>query len=102
MTNSVQYLIFILSGTFFVCLSWCLKLFQKLLIKNVPTNILNSNIFKIQGKKKVFSSKICDHDIKMKGWRFLHSLAAVFAYGELAYEPIKKDNFNQKHYSHLQ
>lgn len=105
MTNSLQYFIFILSGTFFVCLSWCLKLFQKLLIKNVPTNILNSNIFKIQGqkkKKKAFSSKICDHDRKMKGWRFLHSLAAVFAYGELAYEPTKKDNFNQKYSSYLQ
>lgn len=42
-------------------------------------------------EKKVFSSKICDHDIKMKGLRFLYTLTTVYAYGELAYEPIKKE-----------
>lgn len=33
--------------------------------------------------------------MKMKGLRLLHSLATAFAYGELAYEPAKIDNFNQ-------
>lgn len=104
MTNSVQYFILILSGTFFVRLSWRLKLLQKFLIKNVPTNILNSvTSLKSKGKKNTFSNQICDHDLKMKGLRFLRRrLAAGFACGELAYSPVQKDGFCQKRCSRLQ
>lgn len=86
MTNSVQYLFYLALSLY----AWHLKLFQKVLIKNVPTNILNS-VTSLKFKKKTSSNKICNHDKNPKGPMFLHgSLAAVFAYGELTYDPVKK------------
>lgn len=102
----VWLILFSISFLFYLALSLYAYLdvwnsFKKLLLKMSQQTFWTLTSLKFK-KKKAFSSRVCDHDIKMKGLRFLHSLAAVFAYGELAYEPVKKDNFNQKHCSHLQ
>lgn len=91
MSNSVQYFIFILSGTYFVCLSWHRSSFKKLLINYVTTNILNFVTSLKFKRKKLSSNKICDYDMKMNNLKILHrSLVAVFDHEDLFYDYIKK------------